>query len=391
MIGSIYISMSGMNSFDKGLGNISSNVANMNTNGFKRSDLSFQNTLTNNFKQNSATEAKLMSTDFTQGELQASSSSTDMAINGLGYFILRNDGESYYTRSGEFDFDAEGYLVHKANGFRVAGLSGTSSLQDINIKDLRAIDSTPTTEIELVGNLSVSGTLHNITDLEVIDNDGNRRVLSLELTNNSATTPQSWLIEVQDETGATIASGLEIRFNPNGSPMDGFNSVDFDLTSDSSAVTSINLSMGEPGSFNQVTHFSSGSTSSAEVDTVNGSSAGVMVGLEIDKSGNIVVNYSNGESQQASQMALAYFQGNDALVGQERGLFQANGKENPIIGAVDEGGLGIIEGGKVELSNVELTSEFTDMIIIQRGYQASSQILTSANEMIQQLMEATSK
>jgi len=391
MIGSIYISMSGMNSFDKGLGNISSNVANMNTNGYKRSDLSFQNTLTNEFNQNSATEAKLMSTDFTQGELQASSSSTDMAINGLGYFILRDEGNTYYTRSGEFDFDADGFLVHKANGYRVAGLSGTSSLQDINIKDLRAIDSTPTTEIELVGNLSVSGTLHNITDVEVIDDDGNRRVLSLEFTNNSATTPQSWLIEVQDETGATIASGLEIRFNPNGSPMDGFNSVNFDLEADSGAITAINLSMGDPGSFNQVTHFSSGSTSSAEIDTVNGSSAGVMVGLEIDKSGNIVVNYSNGEFKQASQMALAYFQGNDLLVGQDLGLFQSNGSENPIIGAVDEGGLGIIEGGKIELSNVELTSEFTDMIIIQRGYQASSQILTSANEMIQQLMEATSK
>ena len=391
MIGSIYISMSGMNSFDKGLGNISSNVANMNTNGYKRSDLSFQNTLTNEFNQNSATEAKLMSTDFTQGELQASSSSTDMAINGLGYFILRDEGNTYYTRSGEFDFDADGFLVHKANGYRVAGLSGTSSLQDINIKDLRAIDSTPTTEIELVGNLSVSGTLHNITDVEVIDDDGNRRVLSLEFTNNSATTPQSWLIEVQDETGATIASGLEVRFNPNGSPMDGFNSVNFDLEADSGAITAINLSMGDPGSFNQVTHFSSGSTSSAEIDTVNGSSAGVMVGLEIDKSGNIVVNYSNGESRQASQMALAYFQGNDLLVGQDLGLFQSNGSENPIIGAVDEGGLGIIEGGKIELSNVELTSEFTDMIIIQRGYQASSQILTSANEMIQQLMEATSK
>lgn len=391
MIGSIYISMSGMNSFDKGLGNISSNVANMNTNGYKRSDLSFQNTLSNGFNQNSATEAKLLSTDFTQGELQASSSSTDMAINGLGYFILRNEGSTYYTRSGEFDFDADGFLVHKANGYRVAGLSGTSSLQDINIKDLRAIDSTPTTEIELVGNLSVSGTLHNITDVEVIDDDGNRRILSLEFTNNSATTPQSWLVEVQDETGATIASGLEIRFNPNGSPMDGFNSINFDLAADSGALTTINLSMGNPGSFNQVTHFSSGSTSSAEVDTVNGSSAGVMVGLEIDKSGRIVVNYSNGEFKQANQMALAYFQGNDSLVGQELGLFQSNGSESPIIGAVDEGGLGIIEGGKIELSNVELTSEFTDMIIIQRGYQASSQILTSANEMIQQLMEATSK
>lgn len=392
MLGSIYKGMAGMLSFDKGLNNISGNVANMNTNGYKKTDLHFRDVMYNQQNGTSAgTEANILSTNNAQGELQSTGNDTDLAINGQGYFILRDGEQVYYTRAGEFDFDSEGYLVDKTNGYRVAGLSGESSVADINVKDFRSSDAESTSRIELLGNLSVSGTLHNITDIEVIDADGARRVLSLEFTNNSANTPQSWLIEVKDESGTSIQSNMEIRFNPNGSPMLDFNNVSFSLEAESGATSDIELTIGEPDSFNQVTHFSSGTTSSVEVETVDGNAPGVMIGLEVNKSGSIVVNYSNGESAETSQIALAYFQTLDSLETGGNGLYVANGDETPVIGAVETHGLGAVEGGKIELSNVELTAEFTDMIVIQRGYQASSQILTSANEMIQQLMEATSK
>lgn len=395
MLGSIYQGMAGMQSFDKGLSNISSNVANMNTNGYKKTDLLFKDTL---YQQNgsgnassSATEANVLSTNNTQGELQATGNDTDMAIDGQGFFILRDGSETFYTRAGEFDFNSDGYLVNKSNGYRVAGLTGGSALSDINIRSVRASDAAPSTQIELMGNLSVSGTLHNITDIEVIDADGARRVLSMEFSNNSANTPQSWLVEVKDETGTVLQNNLEIRFNPNGSPALDFNSVSFSLDANSGATSQIEIFMGEPESFNQVTHFSSGSTSSVEVESTDGNAPGVMIGMEIDQSGNIVVNYSNGESASTDKIALAYFQSLDSLVVTGSGLIQSNSSESPIIGAVESQGLGKIEGGKIEQSNVELTNEFTTMIVIQRGYQASSQVLTSANEMIQQLMEATSK
>ncbi|MEY8195195.1 MAG: flagellar basal-body rod protein FlgF [Cycloclasticus sp.] len=396
MLGSIYKGMAGMLSFDKGLSNISSNVANMNTNGYKKTELHFRDAM---YQQKdgikgsspSSTEANILSTNHSQGELQATGNDTDMAINGQGYFILRDGDQTYYTRAGEFDFDVDGYLVNKGDGYRVAGLNGSSSLSDINIKNFRAIDANPSSKIELMGNLSVSGTLHNITDVEVVDVDGTRRVLNLEFTNNSAITPQSWLVEVKDETGSVVQNNLEIRFNPNGSPMLDFNSVSFSLAANSGAKSNINIFTGEPDSFNQVTNFSSGSTSSVEMESTDGNAPGVMIGMEIDQSGNIVVNYSNGESQTADKIALAYFQSLESLDVIANGMLQTNGTESPIIGAVETEGLGKIEGGKVEQSNVELTSEFTNMIVIQRGYQASSQVLTSANEMIQQLMEATSK
>lgn len=392
MLGSIYKGMAGMLSFDKGLNNISGNVANMNTNGYKKTDLHFRDVMYNQQTgTSSATEASILSTNTAQGELQSTGNDTDLAINGQGYFILRDGNETYYTRAGEFDFDSDGYLVDKGNGFRVAGLTGNTSISDINVKDFRASDAASTTRIELLGNLSVSGTLHNITDIEVIDADGSRRVLSMEFTNNSANTPQSWLLEVKDETGVTIQNNLEVRFNPNGSPMLDFNAVTFALESESGASSNIEVFLGEPESFNQVTHFSSGSTSSVEVESADGNAPGVMIGLEVNSSGSIVVNYSNGQNQEASKIALAYFQTMDSLENAGNALLKSNGEEAPIIGAVETNGLGAIEGGKVELSNVELTAEFTDMIVIQRGYQASSQILTSANEMIQQLMEATSK
>jgi flagellar hook protein FlgE len=395
MIGSIYQGMAGMQSFDKGLSNIISNVANMNTNGYKKTDLLFKDTL---YQQNgqsgassSATEANVLSTNNSQGEIQSTGNDTDMAIDGQGFFILRDASNTYYTRAGEFDFNSDGYLVNKSNGYKVAGLSGSNSLSDINIKNVRASNAEPSSRVELMGNLSVSGTLHNITDIEVIDSDGARRVISMEFSNNSANTPQSWLVEVKDETGTVIQNNLEIRFNPNGSPAVDFNSVNFSLEANSGATSDIEIFIGEPGSFNQVTHFSSGSTSSVEVESTDGNAPGVMIGMEIDQSGNIVVNYSNGKSATTDQIALAYFQSLDSLTITGSGLLQSNNSESPIIGAVESKGLGKIEGGSIEQSNVELTNEFTTMIVIQRGYQASSQVLTSANEMIQQLMEATSK
>jgi flagellar hook protein FlgE len=314
-----------------------------------------------------------------------------MAIDGQGFFILRDASNTYYTRAGEFDFNSDGYLVNKSNGYKVAGLSGSNSLSDINIKNVRASNAEPSSRVELMGNLSVSGTLHNITDIEVIDSDGARSLISMEFSNNSANTPQSWLVEVKDETGTVIQNNLEIRFNPNGSPAVDFNSVNFSLEANSGATSDIEIFIGEPGSFNQVTHFSSGSTSSVEVESTDGNAPGVMIGMEIDQSGNIVVNYSNGKSATTDQIALAYFQSLDSLTITGSGLLQSNNSESPIIGAVESKGLGKIEGGSIEQSNVELTNEFTTMIVIQRGYQASSQVLTSANEMIQQLMEATSK
>lgn len=395
MLGSIYQGMAGMQSFDKGLSNISSNVANMNTNGYKKTDLLFKDTLYQQDGQNgassSATEANVLSTNHSQGEIQSTGNDTDMAIDGQGFFILRDATHTYYTRAGEFDFNSDGYLVNKVNGYRVAGLTGGNALSDINIRNVRASDAQPSSQIELMGNLSVSGTLHNITDIEVIDSDGARRVLSMEFSNNSANTPQSWLVEVKDETGTVIQNNLEVRFNPNGSPALDFNSVSFSLEANSGATSNIEIFLGEPDSFNQVTHFSSGSTSSVEVESTDGNAPGVMIGMEIDQSGNIVVNYSNGESATTDKIALAYFQDLDSLVVSDSGLLQSNNSETPIIGAVESEGLGKIEGGKIEQSNVELTNEFTSMIVIQRGYQASSQVLTSANEMIQQLMEATSK
>jgi flagellar hook protein FlgE len=213
----------------------------------------------------------------------------------------------------------------------------------------------------------------------------------MEFSNNSANTPQSWLVEVKDEAGTVIQNNLEIRFNPNGSPAVDFNTVNFSLEANSGATSDIEIFIGESGSFNQVTHFSSGSTSSVEVESTDGNAPGVMIGMEVDQSGNIVVNYSNGKSAKTDQIALAYFQSLDSLAINGSGLLESNNSESPIIGAVESKGLGKIEGGSIEQSNVELTNEFTTMIVIQRGYQASSQVLTSANEMIQQLMEATSK
>lgn len=398
MLGSIFKGMVGMQYYSKGLDNISGNVANLNTPGFKKTDMHFRDMLQpeNGFQylgsqhsSYSGIGTTFTTINFSQGEISETGNNTDFAINGNGFFILRGDEDPYYSRVGEFQFDQDGFLVSKGSGLRVAALTNSNQLSDVNIREFRASDPTPTSEILLVGNLSTGSTAHTITDVVVYDGEGKAHQLEIQFTNNSANEANSWMVEVVNSDDEVLATGLEVRFNPNGSPAEGFNSVEFSVNSDSGTATPISLSLGNPGSFNQVTNFSGGSSSTVETDQVNGSGPGVMIGFDVTEEGSISVNYSNGESLEVATLALARFESPESLQVNDGGLYQADGDQEVIIGTGGHLGLGKVEANSIELSNVDLTEQFGNMIVLQRGYQASSQVLTTANEMLQQLMDST--
>ncbi len=396
MLGSIYNGMIGMMAYSNGLSNISNNVANMNTPGYKRTELQFRELisgqqLTAGSYTSGTTvgvDSSLLSTIYAQGDISDSENDTDMGIDGTGFFILRDGNKTFYTRVGQFEFDPEGFLVDKTFGYRVAGFKN-GRLVDISIKDIRSVDPEQTQNISLFGDLSLGSSTHTINDVEIYDAEGAKHTLSLEFTNNGAVTARSWTLEITDDEDNVLATGLEVRFNDNGSPAEGFNSASFDLTSEDGTTSPIRISMGEPGSFNQVTNESSGTTSSTEVEKIDGYGPGVMTGFSINESGAIEVEYSNEETLEAVSIALARFESQSQLINEGSGLLSAQSFQTAIVGTSLTLGLGKIEGKSVELSNVDLTSQFTDMIVLQRGYQASSQVLTSANEMLQQLMDAT--
>ncbi len=398
MLGSIYKGMVGMQYYSKGLDNISGNVANLNTTGFKRTDMHFRDMLQpesgfeylgSQYTSYAGVGTTFTSVNFSQGEISATGNNTDIAIEGNGFFILRNGNETYYSRVGEFQFDEDGYLVAKGNGYKVAALDKDGQLSNINIKDFRSSDPLPTTEVLLVGNLSTGSTTHTVTEVAVYDNSGKKHVLDLQFTNNSADTENSWTVEVTNEDDEVLATGLEIRFNANGSPAEGYNNIEFTVETDDGDSSNISINVGNPGSFNQVTNFSGGASSTVETDKIDGAGPGIMIGFDITEEGEISANYSNGESKGVATLALARVESPDSLTVRDGGLFQHHAGQRVTINTAGKSGLGSIQGQSLELSNVDLTEQFGNMIVLQRGYQASSQVLTTANEMLQQLMDST--
>lgn len=400
MFGTINKGTTGLLTYSKGLDVISNNVANLNTPGFKRNDLLFrdlfyQYQLTGEAdvgfsvgKNGSGVTDGGTTTVFSQGDIQQSGNQTDVAIDGNGFFVLRNDAGTFYSRVGQFKIDEEGYLISTTNDARVAGVDSSGNLIDINIANLRTNPAKATTEVTLVNNLSAGATEHIIQDIEVIDALGKSHRLKLTLTNNGTITPRSWLADVENEDGDLITSGQEIRFGGGGSPLDGFNAFSFAFQPTDTDPTDITFFFGEPGSFAGATSFSAGANSDLAVDSQDGHAYGSQVAVSFNSDGGLDIEYTNGETAEGGRLALGWLPDLQSMKQIGNGLFVVDDPGRVQIEAANEGVMGRIAGASVEISNVELSQEFTDLVIVQRGFQVSSQVVSIANEMIQQLLDS---
>jgi flagellar hook protein FlgE len=399
MIGTIYKGLTGLIGFSKGLDVLGNNIANLNSPGFKGSELSFRDLFyrysTNGDGQSTAQlgqgmDASSTRTRFRQGELRATGNPLDIAIDGSGLLIQENDGRVFYTRAGQLEFNQEWELVDRVSGGRVQSLTGDSLLQDINIASLRTNPAQATARVEFTGiltsNIPAAGVAtHQITDVTVIDAAGTSHTLTI---NFRSSTPRIWTVEILEpsvDPTAVIGTG-EIRYQTNSSPEVNYNTVTLNFAPADAPPSAITLFFGEPGSLSWTTSYS-GPNSSAEVSTQDGYAVGSLTEVTFTENGTLTLSYSNGQTVDGPRLALAWFNNLQRLEMQGNSLFVNNGDEQPTLGHADEGVMGQIVAEKIELSNVELTEQFTDMVIIQRGYQASSQITTVSNEMIQQLFE----
>ncbi len=397
MLDSVYIGLSGMMTYSKGLDVISNNVANMNTPGHKRSDLLFRdlfykqqhsaggNGTSSNMQLGSGVTGDTTTTSFAQGEIKETGNDTDVAIDGNGFFILEQGDNTYYTRAGQFEFNKSGVLVASGTNATVMAYEN-GMLSEISISGSRTNPAVATGEIAFSKNLSTGSTTHELPDVEVIDSLGTTHKLTFTFTNNNAITPRSWLIDIDDEMGNSIASGGEIRFQGDGSPETGFNTYSFTFSPTGANPSTINLDFGDPGSFTGATSFSGGTSSDLEVGSTDGVVAGALLSVGFNSGGVLQTTYSNGVTSDNSRLALAWFNNLQSLELLGKAQFEVKGDQAPIINVANEGVMGSIVSKSIELSNVDLTLEFTDLIIMQRGFQGSSQILTVSNEMIQQLL-----
>lgn len=396
MFSSIYTGLTGLMGFSKGLDVISHNVANMNTPGFKASQLLFQD-LFYQYRMAGENQSALQlgggvatersSLQFTAGEMRETGNDADVAIDGNGFFILRKDGETFYTRDGQFEFDTDGFLVARGNKARVAALLNGVALEDINISGLRVNPPVATTEIKFKDEMSINSQSHEINNVTVIDSAGGTHTFKITLTKNTtAGNGNFWDVAASDERNVVVTNpGSEIRFQ-NNALIPGFNTVSFTYAPPGAAANTIVLNFGTPGDPTAVQLFSGPSTSNTKVSSQNGRALGALTKITFDADGNLVATYSNAQTTKGARVALGWFESLSQLQEVGGNLFVTK-EEQPRLANPGQDVMGKLAGKSVELSNVELTQQFTDLIILQRGYQASSQVISATNEMVQQLFD----
>jgi flagellar hook protein FlgE len=311
------------------------------------------------------------------GELRQTGRDLDLALQGNGFFVLQDDaGALRYSRAGDFEFNSDGELVGRGHGMKVMGRDANGQLVPIKLDGLKLNAPKASTEIVLTGNLSSTDTEHTIDALVVYDKLGGAHTLRLQLT-NSTTTPGTWVAAVFEGTDK-IGEG-ELKFE-NGLPAPGNSPLALTLALKGVEAADVQLVLGS-----DVTGFSSGTTSSLGLKSQDGHGLGQISSLKFDETGVLKITYSNGEKADGPRLVLAQLRDETALEAVGDALFSYDGKEPALL---REAGDDLkISGQALELSNVDLTEEFSALILMQRGYQASSQVLSTANDMLQELFE----
>ncbi len=411
--------LSGLNANSNALSVVGNNIANANTIGFRSSTITFADVFANSYgaRLNGAglalqigdgVQTASIQTNLSQGTLNEASSQLHAAVQGNGFFVVRNsEGALNYTRAGDFTIDNQGYLI-TPGGLQVQGYSAVngvvtpgSSLTSLRIPIGQTLPPNTTTNATLRINLNsdaVTGSTFHAT-MEVFDSRGTSRTMDMTYTR---------LADGSFDMTATI-DGTPAQLSANGGPAAGtpvnfvFDSLG-NLTSPTSlavvpdqtqlggaTLPNIDINLretnpdGTPGAFNIVSY---ARVSNFSATTQDGFPAGELSGASIDPNGVILAIFSNGQSRPIGQYGLATFNSSEGLSRLGGNLFAETLASNQAtIGAPGSGGRGLIAGGYLEQSNVNITNEFVKLIEAQRGFQANSRVINSLNETFQSLLQ----
>ena len=421
MLRSLFSAISGLQAHQTKLDVVGNNIANVNTVGFKSSTTVFEDTLSQVLRNGSSPDAETggtnpaqvglgvqvsgITTNWKQGSTQATGRSTDFLINGDGFFITKSGSEQLYTRAGSFDTDATGKLV-TPDGSVLQGWMATNGvidtnqpLQSLSIPIGSVMAPQMTTNNKLTGNLSADNPQTTQIQVQTYDSLGNAHQMSYVFAPDAGTpadptatppvaavpaVPGRWTLTVRDENNAVLGSQTldystttgklvppatgHLAYSPTGTNWPAGASIDVDLTG--------------------VTQFGGKSTVSAvDPDSGKGSTLGTLTGFQLSGDGTVVGLYSNNMRQTIGQIALASFANPSGLEKAGNSSFRAGDNSGiPQVGRPGSGGRGDLTAGALEMSNVDLAQEFTGLIIAQRGFQANSKVITTSDEVLEQLV-----
>ncbi|MDH4262090.1 MAG: flagellar hook protein FlgE [Spirochaetia bacterium] len=378
-----------------------------------------------------------------QGSLQTTGKGTDVAITGEGFFIVADGDKKFYTRAGNFDVDKKGSLVNPADGLKVQGwnaqidangnrfINTAGTVQDLNIplfskepakettfvvykSNLNAraeampSDATDEQRYKMIANVPPEQRRGHLTSKMVYDDQGNEHNLKIFMWKSdmnrwtasvAMSDSEQMSVDVVGKNQNTAVPNnkrFELNFSPDGKLTSVSDGVDIEnngqlnvnisfRTPGEPAPKTIQLRMGTAGAVDGVTQYASDFTTKA-IDQ-DGYKMGYMEAFAIDSSGTITGTFSNGMKQQLGQIAMANFNNAAGLEKAGSSYFtQSNNSGTAMIGESGIAGLGAIHAGMLEMSNVDLADQFTDMIVTQRGFQANSRSITTADQMLQELL-----
>jgi flagellar hook protein FlgE len=389
MLQAFYTGLAGLNSFSSGLNNVSNNIANMNTLGYRGTDSFLQALGGNQGSPGYGAQLSGTSYRFNGGDIRQTGNNFDAAINGQGFFVLQHEGKLFYTRSGRFEFNQENILIEQSSGYAVMQLTKEGQLQNISLNNLLVAKPTPSTLISLTGNLSPNDDSHQISQLKVINRLGEEVTLSLRFSRESTTLTNQWKVEVFDSKSQLLQQG-SLKFGPDGTPEAGQGLLELQIPDSAGLTSAVRLQMGSAGDFSGLTNTTAtGNDSNATVYKVDGKKSGQLLSRELNDQGQLLLKYNNGDELTPVRLALADFEHLQSLQLATGTLFSQPGQGQQLLGTAGEGRFQKLAVRSVELSNVDLSQEFADMLVIQRGYQSSSRILNVANQMLEQLYDNT--
>ncbi len=462
---SLYSGVSGLQNHQTRMDVIGNNISNVNTTGFKKNRVNFQDLIyqsrqgasrpreevggVNPQQVGLGMQVSSIDTIHTQGSLQSTGVKSDLAVQGSGFFVLQEGDQQLFTRDGTFGIDESGTLVNPANGMRVQGwqadvvdgqavIDSSASTGDLTIPIGAKDPAQATTQVFLASNLNKNTPIipEDATQAEIregtwtveydiYDNFGNTHTMRIDFTRADGA-PNQWQanVDINPEDDADVTQAVSVgdidsaddqtflvNFNNDGTLQSVENAqggaVDTgDLTVDvtfqvpEAAVEvdddtglpggpqtqTFSLNLGQQGAFvDSMTQYAS--QSSTKVFEQNGYPMGYLEDYRIDQSGVITGIYSNGTNRALGQVALGSFTNPGGL--------EKSG-ENNYIETINSGladiapsgvaGKGKVMAGSLEMSNVDLAEQFTDMIVTQRGFQANSRSITTSDQMLQELL-----
>jgi flagellar hook protein FlgE len=458
MMRSLYSGVAGLQNHQIRMDVLGNNIANVNTTGFKKSRVNFQDLL---YQQMSGAakpttdvggvnpkeiglgmSVASIDTIQNQGALETTGVNTDVAIQGQGYFILKSGEKQFYTRNGAFGLDADGKLVNPADGLRVQGwnaqrlngqdiINTSTAIQDLTIPVGSKDPASSTKVVNFACNLDKrtpeipanagADTIANGTwgtDFKVYDDFGQEHTLRVNFTKVVGTNNR-WQADVSVDPQSTPPTNTQVGVGQANAAGNTF-TVDFDNFGLLRGVTdaqgrngpnagalnvqvsfdvqganaqagqpvrqNFSMNLGQIGSVvNSITQFAE--KSSTKAFKQDGYPMGYLESFKIDQSGTVTGVYSNGTNRALGQIALASFTNPGGLEkAGESTYVQSNNSGNANVGASGTAGKGKLIAGTLEMSNVDLAEQFTDMIVTERGFQANSKTIQTSDQMLQELL-----